>query len=128
MGKAHASRVAKLPAASHRNADADLASAALGVTPSWASQAFDLSEPSDPAPAPSTSCCSSKSADASATRAFIHLMTVAEVATVLRVSTKTIRRMIARGELQHVKLGRLVRVRAEDMVQYIGDHASASLY
>ena len=125
MGKAHASRVAKLPAALHRNADADLASPA---PPSWASQAFDLSEPSDPAPAPSTSCCSSKSADAGATRAFIHLMTVAEVATALRVSTKTIRRMIARGELQHVKIGRLVRVRAEDIVQYIGVNASVSLY
>jgi excisionase family DNA binding protein len=129
MGKTHAEfSVGKLAAASHRNADADLGSEAPGTIPSWASQAFDLNEPSDPAPAPSTSCCSSKSADAGATRAFIHLMTVAEVATALRVSTKTIRRMIARGELQHVKLGRLIRVRAEDIVQHLGGHASASLY
>jgi excisionase family DNA binding protein len=125
MGKAHAEfRVGNLPAASRRNNDVE----APGAIPSWASQAFNHSEPSDPAPAGLTSRCSSQSANASAARAFIPLMTVSEAATALRVSTKTIRRMIARGELQHVKIGRLVRVRAEDIVQYIGVNASVSLY
>jgi excisionase family DNA binding protein len=51
-------------------------------------------------------------------------MTVAEAATALRVSTKTIRRMIARGELQCVKIDRLVRIRAEVILLYIGEHLS----
>jgi excisionase family DNA binding protein len=49
-------------------------------------------------------------------------MTVAETATALRASPKTIRRMIARGELPHVRIGRLVRTREEDIVRYIRDH------
>ena len=52
------------------------------------------------------------------------LMTVAETATALGVSTKTIRRMIARGEFPHVRVGRLVRTRAEDILQYIRVNAS----
>ena len=125
MGKAHVKLpVGNLPAASRRNADAGLASEAPGAIPPWAYQAFDFSEPSDPAPAGLTSRCSSQSADASAARALITLMTVAEAATTLRVSTKTIRRMIARGELQCVKIGRLVRIRAEVILLYIGEHLS----
>jgi excisionase family DNA binding protein len=50
-------------------------------------------------------------------------MTVAEAAAALRVSPKTIRRMIARGELPHVPIGRLVRTRSEDILQYIRNHA-----
>jgi excisionase family DNA binding protein len=52
------------------------------------------------------------------------LITVAEAAAALRVSTKTVRRMIARRELRRVSIGRLVRIRTEDIVRYITDHAS----
>jgi excisionase family DNA binding protein len=94
-----------------------------GQIPSWASQPFDPDEPSDPAPTGLISRGSPRSAAASAARAgpssFAPLMTVVEAATVLRVSTKTIRRMIARGELRRVSVGRLVRIRVEDIKQYI---------
>ena len=94
-----------------------------GQIPSWASQPFDLDEPSDPAPPRSISRCSPHSAVASAAGAgpssFAPLMTVVEAATALRVSTKTIRRTIARGELRRVSVGRLIRIRVEDIKQYI---------
>ena len=41
------------------------------------------------------------------------LLTIDVVATFLRVSTKTVRRMIGRGELPHIRVGRQVRVRWE---------------
>ena len=43
------------------------------------------------------------------------LLTIDDVATVLSVSTKTVRRMIGRGELPHIRVGRQVRVRWEDL-------------
>ena len=49
------------------------------------------------------------------------LMTVAEAAAVLRVSTKTIRRLIARGALGRVKIGRALRLRSVDLDRYILD-------
>jgi excisionase family DNA binding protein len=48
-------------------------------------------------------------------------MTVAEAAAVLRVSTKTIRRLIARGALGCVKIGRALRLRSVDLDRYILD-------
>ena len=41
------------------------------------------------------------------------LLTIDDVATFLSVSTKTVRRMIGRGELPHIRVGRQVRVRWE---------------
>jgi excisionase family DNA binding protein len=127
MGKAHAEFPAgNLLAPLCRNTDTDLASEA--TIPSWASPAFDLSEPSDPAPAGLISRCSPQPAGASAARpgpsSFTPLMTVTETATAMRVSTKTIRRMLDRGELHRVSIGRLVRIRAEDIEQYIRAHAN----
>ena len=47
------------------------------------------------------------------------LMTVSEAAAVLRVSTKTIRRLIAKGDLQVVRVGRSVRLRQEEINGYL---------
>jgi excisionase family DNA binding protein len=46
-------------------------------------------------------------------------MTVKEAATLLRVSTKTIRRLIKREELQAVRIGRTVRLRPADVLRII---------
>ena len=43
------------------------------------------------------------------------LLTIDDVATFLSVSTKTVRRIIGRGELPHIRVGRQVRVRWEDL-------------
>jgi excisionase family DNA binding protein len=48
------------------------------------------------------------------------LFTAAEVADQLRVSTMTIYRLIRRGELAAVRVGRNYRVRAEDLDRYLG--------
>jgi excisionase family DNA binding protein len=47
------------------------------------------------------------------------LMTVGEAATVLRVSTRTIRRLIRRGELCGVTIGRSIRIRPQDIKRII---------
>jgi len=41
------------------------------------------------------------------------LLTIDDVATFLSVSTKTVRRMIGRGALPHIRVGRQVRIRWE---------------
>jgi excisionase family DNA binding protein len=48
------------------------------------------------------------------------LLTAAEVADQLRVSTMTIYRLIRRGELPAVRVGRNYRVRSEDLERYLG--------
>jgi excisionase family DNA binding protein len=48
----------------------------------------------------------------------IELLTVQQVAANLGVSTKTIRRMIKNGTLHHHRVGRAVRVAAEDLRAY----------
>jgi excisionase family DNA binding protein len=106
-------RAGSLPAASCRNTDVDLASKAR--IPSWASQSFEQGEPSRPSPAvPRGSLQSAGTSTACTVPSCVtRLLTVAETATALRLSTKTIRRKIDRGELRHVRIGRLVRIRAE---------------
>ncbi len=47
------------------------------------------------------------------------LLTAAEVAEQLRVSTMTIYRLIRSGELPAVRVGRNYRVRAEDLTAYL---------
>jgi excisionase family DNA binding protein len=49
------------------------------------------------------------------------LLTAAEVADQLRVSTMTIYRLIRRGELPAVRVGRNYRVRASDLETYLDD-------
>ena len=47
------------------------------------------------------------------------LLAVSEIAALLAVSTKTIRRWIERGELHAHHLGRRVRVSEEDLTAYL---------
>ena len=47
------------------------------------------------------------------------LLTAGEVADTLRVSTMTIYRLIRRGELPAVRVGRNYRVRAADLDRYL---------
>lgn len=49
----------------------------------------------------------------------IHLLTVDDVADALQSSTKTVRRLIELGDLPHARIGRLVRVRPEDLERFI---------
>jgi excisionase family DNA binding protein len=129
MGKARAEfPLEDLPAASRRNTDSESTLEAPGRIPSWAAETFDLNGLSDAAP-PGPACLRSpRSAGGSA----VHpspspvspLMTIAEAATALRVSTKTVRRLLDRGELHRVRVGRLVRIRVEDIEQYIRDRTS----
>ena len=48
------------------------------------------------------------------------LLTVAHVSLALSVSERTVRRLLASGELSVVRLGRSVRVRQLDLDAYIG--------
>lgn len=60
------------------------------------------------------------------------LLTAAEVAEDLRVSTMTVYRLIRRGELPAVRVGRNYRVRAADLETYLSsqivDPASVDLH
>ena len=54
---------------------------------------------------------------------FLPLMTIGETAAILRLAPRTIRRMIKRGELDVVRIGRSIRIRREDIRQIIfGNH------
>lgn len=47
------------------------------------------------------------------------LLTVAEVATVMRVSRMTVYRLIRRGQLKAIRVGRNYRVREADLNEYL---------
>ena len=47
------------------------------------------------------------------------VLTITEAATVLRVCARTVRRMIDRGDLNAIRLGRSVRLRARDIANII---------
>lgn len=49
------------------------------------------------------------------------LLTVAEVAAALRVSTMTVYRLINAGDLPAARIGRSFRVRTEDLDRYLAD-------
>jgi excisionase family DNA binding protein len=51
------------------------------------------------------------------------LLTVAEVADMLRVSTMTVYRLIRTGELPAVRVGRNYRVRRGDLAAYLDQQA-----
>lgn len=51
------------------------------------------------------------------------LLTVAEVATVMRVSRMTVYRLIRRGQLKAIRVGRNYRVREEDLSTYLESSA-----
>lgn len=48
------------------------------------------------------------------------LLTVDDVAAYLRVSTKTVRRQIAAGHISVIRIGRLIRVSAEEVMRLTG--------
>lgn len=52
-----------------------------------------------------------------------HLMTVAEVASVMRVSRMTVYRLIKRGQLKAIRVGRNYRVREDDLTSYLESSA-----
>lgn len=47
------------------------------------------------------------------------LLTVAEVASALRVSTMTVYRLLDRGELPRLRVGRSYRIRTSDLDAYL---------
>jgi excisionase family DNA binding protein len=47
------------------------------------------------------------------------LLTVAEVATVIRVSRMTVYRLIRRGQLNAIRVGRNYRVKEDDLERYL---------
>jgi len=51
------------------------------------------------------------------------LLTVAEVATVMRVSRMTVYRLIRRGQLKAIRVGRNYRVREDDLSEYLDSQA-----
>jgi excisionase family DNA binding protein len=51
------------------------------------------------------------------------LMTVAEVANVIRVSRMTVYRLIRRGQLKAIRVGRNYRVREDDLSEYLHSQA-----
>ena len=55
------------------------------------------------------------------------LLTVAEVATVMRVSRMTVYRLIRRGQLQAIRVGRNYRVREDDLEKYLESQAVSEL-
>lgn len=44
-------------------------------------------------------------------------LTIPQVAEYLACSTYTVRRMISRGELRAIRVGRLIRIRSEDLAR-----------
>ena len=48
------------------------------------------------------------------------LLTVDDVAAYLRVSTKTVRRQIAAGHISAIRIGRLIRVSADELMRLTG--------
>ena len=50
-------------------------------------------------------------------------MTVVEVATVMRVSRMTVYRLIRRGQLKAIRVGRNYRVREVDLNEYLEEQA-----
>ncbi len=50
------------------------------------------------------------------------LLTVPEVAQELAIHPKTVRRLVARGELAAVKIGAAVRVRPADVDAFVDEH------
>lgn len=99
-----------------------VASEGRSEIPAWAVQAR-WNDRSNNQPRRYTRPCSGSAVrtDDSRPVALTALMTVAEAAAVLRVSTKTIRRLIARGALGRVKIGRALRLRSVDLDRYILD-------
>src|SRR5262249_58826108 len=53
------------------------------------------------------------------------LMTVGEAATLLRVSPKTVHRLVAGGELHRVRIGRSIRISADEIHRFVLQRSNA---
>ena len=51
--------------------------------------------------------------------ALYRLLTILQVADILQASTRTVRRFIESGELEVVRVGRLVRIRPEALTAFL---------
>ena len=56
----------------------------------------------------------------------VRFLTVAEVATIMRVSKMTVYRLVHSGELEAIRVGRSFRVPEQDVNQYLKDAFVAS--
>lgn len=56
----------------------------------------------------------------------IHLLTVAEVAGTLRVSNMTVYRLIKSGELPAIRVGKNLRIRRQDLADYLAAGATTA--
>jgi len=56
----------------------------------------------------------------------IRLMTTAEAANVLRCSRRTVRRLVERGDLRALKVGRVLRIDERDLGQLISKNSTAA--
>ncbi len=64
---------------------------------------------------------------AQASPGITRLLTVPEVATVMRVSRMTVYRLIRRGQLKAIRVGRNYRVREQDLNEYLEAQATSGL-
>src|SRR5262249_49265325 len=101
------------------------ASVGISRIPSWALDR-ERADPAQSQPAPLR--LAALGTDGASPIPIAPLMRVSEAAAVLRVSTKTIRRLIAKGDLQVVRVGRSVRLRQEEINCYISKPSSNSKY
>jgi excisionase family DNA binding protein len=101
------------------------ASVGISRIPSWALDR-ERADPAQPPPLPLR--LAALGTDGANPIPMAPLMRVSEAAAVLRVSTKTIRRLIAKGDLQVVRVGRSVRLRQEEINCYISKPSSNSKY
>lgn len=62
-------------------------------------------------------------AESSPDRSVTRLLTVAEVASVMRVSRMTVYRLIRRAQLKAIRVGRNYRVRSTDLDEYLESQA-----
>ena len=82
--------------------------------PAWA-----LQENSDPEPQEINSSGSAAGHSEASSAPLLPLMTISETAAILHLAPRTIRRMIKRGTLDVVRIGRSIRIRREDIRQII---------
>jgi excisionase family DNA binding protein len=82
---------------------------ALRIIPAWALQQCSDPKPGEEIASPVAGQPHSSSCP------FAPLTTIGETATILHVAPRTIRRMIERGELHAVRIGRSVRIRRQDI-------------
>jgi excisionase family DNA binding protein len=52
------------------------------------------------------------------------LLKTSEVAAALRVTTATVRKIVARGDLKASRIGRTYRIETRDLYKYIADRSS----